>query len=262
MEYSFEKNDKIIQKWRDRACANNDGDISSDGVYYKGALYLEPKSGQMWRHADKQDEQWNSAKRRILFISKDLNEAENAYDIRGIDLTHKADGSLSFGSSRFNNNLLRLTVGLGAVNKDDFPTFEKVSDIEFIDKGWNNTAIARINLKKHSGGSKCANSTLQDSINRYGDLILEQLSLLSANIIVCCGGSGIIKDFVIKDFLNESPEDIKSKSNNWIYYSKDKDIWVIDSYHLQPYGHSTDQDLYENVVKNLQYELKETESKI
>lgn len=261
MSYSFEENDKIIKKWRERAASRGDGDISSDGVYYKGELYIDPNSNQMWRYIGEEDKQWASAKRRILFVSKDLNEADNAYDFRSIDLTHNTDKSLSFGC-RFNNNLLRLTTGLSLLNQDGYPSYEEVNNIEYVNRIWDNTAIARINLKKHSGGPACPNPTLLDSINNYQDLILDQIKLLDPNIIVCCGGSGIIKDFVIEKYLGEKPASIKSNSDNWIYYSPSKDIWVIDSYHLNPRGYSTDKDLYENIMKYFHAGLIKNKSQV
>ena len=262
MSYSFEENEKIIQKWRDRAAKDGDGDVSSDGVYYKGELYLEPNSNQMWRHVGEEDAQWATAKRRILFVSKDSNEADNAYDFRGIDLTHNTDRSLSFGC-RFNQNLLRITTGLSAITKDGYPSFKDVNNIEYVNNIWHDTAIARINLKKHSGGSSCSNSKLSESIEKYQDLILDQMKLLAPNIIVCCGGSGIIKDFVITKFLGiENPKDIKSETDNWIYYSPSKDVWVIDSYHMNPMGNSTDEELYENIMKYLLEGLKNHQTKI
>lgn len=248
MSYCFEKNDEIIREWRDRAAKAGDGDISSDGVYYKGELYLEPNANQIWRYSGDEDAQWTSAMRRILFVSKDLNDSDNAYDFRSLDLTHKTDGSLSFGN-RFNNNLLRITAGLSTLTKNGYPSFEDVNDVEYVNQIWQDTAVARINVKKHSGGSSCSNPTLLKSIDKYQDLILKQIKLLDPNIIVCCGGSGIIKDFVIEKFLKEEPKSLKSVTNNWIYYSSSKDVWVIDSYHMNPRTNSTDQDLYENIMK-------------
>lgn len=261
MSYSFEENELIVNMWRVLASKDGDGDVSADGVYYKGELYLQPNANQIWRHPGDEDSQWVAAKRRILFVSKDLNEYDNAYDLRGIDLTHNPDGSLSFGC-RFNRNLLRIATGLSTICKDGYPSFEEVNDIEYVDKVWNETAVARINLKKHSGGPKCSDTILLKSINKYQGLILEQMKLLEPNIIVCCGGSGIIKDFVIEKFLKEKPEAIKSETDNWIYYSADKDIWVIDSYHMNPMGNSTDQDLYENIMKYLLNGMKKYPTKI
>ena len=257
--YTKEKNEELLSKWAQRAVENNDGEITPDGVYFKGELYdfYEGRNdySQLWRKEGNEDCQWNNADRRILFVSKDPEEADNPYDRRGPDLFRNPDNSVSFGG-RFNKNMSRITAGLSKVSKDWFPTFEEVNNVEYVEDCWLNTAVARINLKKHSGGSTIANSTLKSAIEEYKDLIIAQLDLLSPNIIVCCGGSGIIKDFIIQDYLKENPSSIKSPDDNWIYYSKDKDIWIIDSYHMQPIGNITDKDLYENIIRNFQKGLQ------
>lgn len=259
--YSFEENKKILNKWSAKSEELHHGDVSSDGVYYKGNLYHNTDSDQMWRYAGKEDEQWSKAKRRILFVSKEPNEGNNAYDMRAIDLTTNVDGSLSFGC-RFNKNLLRITTGLSTLTKSGYDPFDKVNDVAYVNKIWQETAIARINLKKHSGGSTTDLDKLFKDVVTYKSLILEQLHLLSPNIIVCCGGSSRIMKFIIEEFLNEKPEELKSETDNWIYYSPNKDIWVIDSYHLNPRNNSTDEALYDNIMKNLWKGFNRVSSKI
>lgn len=257
--YSKEKNDAILKKWNYRALSNKDGEISPDGVYFKGELYnfYEGREDftQMWRKPGEEDYQWNNSERRILFVSKDPEEPDNPYDRRGPDLFRGKDDSLSFGC-RFNRNMTRITTGISNVNEDWFPSFEDVNNVEYVEDCWLKAAVGRINLKKHGGGNKISNNVLQNAIKGYRDLILEQLNLLSPNIIICCGASGIIKDFIISGYLKEDPEELKSPDDNWIYYSKNKGIWIIDSYHMNPYGYSTDKSLYENIVINFQKSLK------
>lgn len=259
--YSFEENEKILNKWRALSEKRHDGDVSSDGVYYKGELYLNSDSDQMWRYAGKEDDQWSKAKRRILFVSKEPNEENNAYDMRAIDLTTNTDGSLSFGC-RFNKNLLRITTGLSTLTKSGYDSFDKVNEVAYVNIVWQETAIARINLKKHSGGSTTDMDKLFEDLNTYKPLILEQLNLLSPNIIVCCGGSSRIMKFVIEEYLKEVPKDLKSETDNWVYYSPSKDTWVIDSYHLNPMGNSTDEDLYNNIMQYLWQGFNRIDSKI
>lgn len=257
----FEENEEILKEWRILAEKYQHGDVSPDGVYYKGGIYLNSDANQMWRYIGNEDEQWLNAKRRILFVSKEPNEENNAYDMRGIDLTTNIDGSKSFGC-RFNKNLLRITTGLSTLTKSGYDSWEKVNDIDYVSKIWQETAVARINLKKHSGASTTDMNKLFGHLELYKHLILSQLRLLSPNIIVCCGGSSRIMKFIIEEFLKENPSDLKSKTDNWIYYSPYKDIWVIDSYHMNPMSNSTDEDLYENVMKNLWQGLNRVESKI
>lgn len=261
MKYTQEDNDLIIQEWRKRAAERGDGDVSSDGIYYKGHLYKYDPASQIWRRSGDEDNQWYNAKRRILFVSKELNEKDNAYDLRGIDLIHKYDETISFGC-RFNNNVLRITTGISTISKDGYDSYKKVNDIDYVNSIWENTAVARINLKKHSGGPTTDLNKLFKDVEIYKDLILRQLNLLMPNIIVCCGGSSKIMKFIIEEFLNEKPSDLKSETDNWIYYSPNKDIWVIDSYHMNPFGNSTDEDLYNNIMQYLWQGLNRVNSNI
>ena len=259
--YSFKENEKILNDWRAKSEELHHGDVSSDGVYYKGSLYHNTDSNQMWRYAGKEDEQWSKAKRRILFVSKEPNEVNNAYDMRAIDLTTNTGGSLSLGC-RFNKNLLRITAGLSTLTKSGYEPYNKVNDVAYVNKIWQDTAIARINLKKHSGGPTTDMNTLFENVDIYKELILKQLHLLSPNIIVCCGGSSKIMKFIIEEFLKESPEKLKSETDNWIYYSPSNDVWVIDSYHMNPMGNSTDEDLYNNIMLYLWQGFNRVDSKI
>ncbi len=253
--YTKEKNDAIIEKWSQRAASRGDGDVSPDGVYFKGDYKQDADSDYIYRESGDEDKQWNEAETRILFVSKDPNEEDNAYDFRSYNLMRNPDGSLSFGC-RFNKNLLRITAGLASLTKDGYPSFAEVQDEEFVNRKWDETAVARINVKKHSGGSSVSDGELKESIANYGDLILEQLSLHNPNFIVCCGASNVLRDVVVKDYLGEDPEEIKSESDNWIYYSPSKKVWVIHSYHLNPRSVITDAELYETIMSNLQKSLQ------
>ena len=243
--YTFEKNKKILDKWYNHDISK--GEISPDGVYYKGKTYTTDY-GQVWRELGKEDEQWNTSSRRILFISKDPNEVDNPYDMRGPDLTQNPDGTLSFGC-RFNNNLLRITAGLHTISESYYEPYETINSIQKLNDIWQQAAVARINVKKHSGGNRISNSELKKWIKEYKTFILEQISLLDPHIIICCGGNGIIKEFVISEYLKEKDSNnLKSPDDNWIYYSSKYKKWVIDSYHLNPYGNISDHDLYHKIM--------------
>lgn len=251
--YTSEKNKKILDRWYNHDISK--GEISPDGVYYKGKTYTTDY-GQVWRKPGKEDEQWNTSCRRILFVSKDPNEVDNPYDMRGPDLTQNPDGTLSFGC-RFNNNLLRITAGLHTISESYYEPYETINSIQKLNDIWQQAAVARINVKKHSGGSRISNSELKNWIKEYKPFILEQISLLDPHIIICCGGSGIIKEFVITEYLKEN-ESIKLKSpdDNWIYYSPIYKKWVIDSYHLNPLVNISDFNLYNSIMMYFQNSLK------
>ena len=57
------------------------------------------------------------------------------------------DGSLSF-KGRFVNNMLRLAAGIASLSKDGFVDYGTVNNIDYADNVWEQTAVARINVKK------------------------------------------------------------------------------------------------------------------
>ena len=247
--YTYDKNQEILEKWTTRATEMGDGDIYQDGVYYKGDRY-PIDNGKLERDCGGEDKQWNKACRRILFISKDPNESGNPYDMRCCELTHNADGSLVFGG-RFVKNMLRITAGLATISAEGYLPWDKVNDVTFCDKVWNETAVARINLKKNDGGASIDTAVLASFAEKYKDLIVSQIKLHDANIIVCCGGSSYIKNFVVDNIYNDA-----EKLNNWIYYSQSKNVWIIDSYHMNPRSVTTDEALYNDIMSNFNEALK------
>ena len=250
--YSSQDNQLILDKWAERAHTRNEGEISPDGVYYKGERHQYESDGKIYceREPGNEDALWNSAKRRILFISKAPNEPDNPYDMRCCELTHNPDGSLSF-KGRFVNNMLRLSAGIASLSKDGFVDYGTVNNIDYADNVWEQTAVARINVKKHSGGPSISNQQLLSSLEAYKDLIVEQIKLHEANIIICCGGSSLIKDFVVENVYNDA-----EKLNNWIYYSASHNVWIIDSYHLQARC-TSDEELYNDMMTNFSLALKD-----
>lgn len=250
--YSFQDNELILDKWAKRAKLINEGEISPDGVYYKGPRYQFESNGKVFieRKRGSEDILWNNSTRRILYISKDPNEPNNPYDMRCCELTHNPDGTLSFGC-RFVNNMLRLTAGLASISKGGYINFDEINNIDYLDEIWEKTAVARINVKKHLGGSSISNKELSSAMENYSDYIIEQIRLLNANIIVCCGGSSIIKNFVVNNIYYDA-----EKINNWIYYSPIYNTWIIDSYHLNPRSATTDEAFYTDMMSNFCNALK------
>lgn len=245
--YSFEENKKNLDAWKE--ISKNPDDVFDDGVFYKGK-FERSKPGFSERQHGNEDTQWNEAKRRILFVTKDHPIENGAYDIRVCDFTHEEkEGNLSFQKDQFVKNMLRITAGLHYITAKSFLSYDKVNDIEFLDSSWDASAVARINVKKHGGSSRCPVSILRKVLTsqNYAELIKQQINLLDANIIVCCGGSGIIKEFVISHCYPDAKQ-----VNNRIYYSPIRNVWIIDSYHLKPIGNISDYNLYTGMMQGLQ----------
>ena len=73
---------------------------------------------------------------------------------------------------------------------------------------WDNLRkCAYINLNKRGGFSKCDPSVLAEYVERYKDLIAEQIRSIQPKIIVCCGK--LVFDLLPKDFgFPENPKKI------------------------------------------------------
>ena len=181
-------------------------------LYYKGDRYIIASLNQFERSRGEEDVIWNNSTNRILFITKESNTADYPYDMRCVELTRNTDGTKSIGKRHFNRNLLRLSVGLSKINKNNFIPFAEVDNVEYLDKVWDEIAVARINIKKHGGAPSSNNKELQKILDdeKYKDLLIRQIKLLNSNIIICCDSQGIIKDFIIENLLPEA-----KKLNNW-----------------------------------------------
>ena len=98
------------------------------------------------------------------------------------------------------------------------------------------TSIARLNC------------WLQSHLETYGDLLLKQIELYDADIILCCGGSNLIKDFVKEMYL---PDLEAVTDTDWTYYSKSANKLVINSYHPSYPGCSPEK-MYESMMRDVE----------
>ena len=70
----------IFEEWRERSRGNGDGtEIAPDGLLYRGAFSYE--DGYWSRRPGDEEGRWERAERRVLILTKDLND-EEAWDVR------------------------------------------------------------------------------------------------------------------------------------------------------------------------------------
>lgn len=93
---------------------------------------------------------------------------------------------------------------------------------------FNTQPFALIECKKEPGGPKVAENILRYHINKYGDLLKQEIETLNPNIIVCMSGSG--HHFALNDLFNNNELEFCSK-NVHIYRKNGKEILIIYSYH-------------------------------
>ena len=250
--YSHKENDAILDKWNKRSIEKSMGEIESDGVAYKGSIKtFSGDDGQVYheRMAGNEEKIWNESPRRILFIAKELNDPNNPYDSRVVVRYDEQNGIYS--TDKFIKNMLFINHGLQKMNGENYEALDREISMDELMKVWDESAVAKINVKKQPGGSTANMYEISEAIVLFEDLLKAQLSLLDANIIVCCDGSGILIDR-IKNLLYSDAIQI----NDYVWYSPHSGVCLINSYHLKP-RNKTYEEVYERVVKSFSDSLKD-----
>jgi len=253
MEY-HKLEEEIFNEWISRSTKNNDGDSSvfvPDGLLCRGPIEYSD-SGYWWRNSGNEEELWDKAPKRILILTKDLNDKE-PWDIREETgrKNHSGEGNIII-STLFYKNYMRLVFGLLNIDKYGVsPKFEEINDSTIYQPFFDSVPIVRVNCKKQVGANSIPTPILERYMESYKDLLLKQISFYDADIIVCCGGSSSIKNFIQNNYI----DDLK-KINNWIYYSEPMNKAVIDSYHLS-YHFISEKQLYSDFMKNYNQFLKQ-----
>lgn len=227
-----EREDALFVRWK-QACRQKDGidpdtDFACDGVLYRGAY--EQISGCWERQPGNETELWDNATCRLLILTKDTTCASEMDDVR-IETARKnhTGGEVIAANTPFHRNLtlwsyalLNAMQGGEVIPYDNTPTWDELSAL------YATAPIARVNCKKQIGVSTIKDVDLWSHMDRYAHLLREQIALYDADIILCCGGHGIIKDFVKQHYL---PDLQRFSSDGWVYYSLSTRKVVVDSYH-------------------------------
>ena len=239
-----EVNNAILKEWAERSMERGEGEIANDGLHNKGRFQYSEDG--FWSREPSGDEEWmwKASRMRLLFLTKDLNDDE-AWDIR-YETGRKNGTAYPQVTALFYKNMMRITTGLRI-----WVLYDKVEDYDGVENYsqstfFNALATARINCKKQPGGGSISNERLKTYIDAYTDLLTKQIVNLDANVIVCCGGSSMIKDFVAEHCYTDIV-----KKNDWIYVSSSTGKIVIDSYHLS-YHFISEKDFYNQMMKALE----------
>ncbi len=238
--HAFEN--RLFDEWQRRSLRCGDGgEIAYDGLLYRGAFAYD--SGYWSRLPGNEAAGWQHAPQRILILTKDLNDTE-AWDIRvetGRQNHSGADHILI--TAPFYKNLMRWVYGILHTSPGiPFPAFDAINRQDLYQPFYDHAPIARVNCKKQPGGASLPNPTLRAFLTRYRDLLARQINAYDAHIILCCGGSDLIKDFVRETLL----PDLR-RINDWIYRSPSTRQTLINSYHPS-YRGMTHRDLYTSLL--------------
>ncbi len=111
-----------------------------------------------------------------------------------------------------------------------------------------------VNAKKKSGGSSVSYSEVYAHVEKYSEFLWKQFDIYSPNIIVC-GGSWKMAA-IAKEILNRygNIQFVKMENSNWIWYSTEKKIVLIDSYH--PGAYKKNDEKYDTMIEHFQAFMK------
>lgn len=228
-----EREDKLFVRWK-AACQERDGidpecDFCADGLLYRGD-YEQPY-GCWERRPGNESELWDRSNARLLILSKDTTRASEMDDVR-IETARKNGimGLVTMATVPFCRNLALWSYALqNALQGGEILNYNDLPDWEVLREHYATAPIARVNCKKQIGESKITDVELKRHIKRYSDLLQEQIAMYDADIILCCGGSGAIKNFVKSHYLPDLQ--VFSEKEAWVYFSPSTRKVVIDSYH-------------------------------
>lgn len=208
--------------------------MKNDGFcdYYRdGLLYRNGNETQIW----------NDSKYKICIL---LKEPPQSYDAREY---YKVN-------SNFGHRIAAWVSGINLLDSGDSlsSSFESVysktkESRNLREYGFQNNALALVNLKKTKGGSNAVNSEIVNIVNKYSLQIKEELDILKPNIIIC-GGSLVFNLAINNIFNNLEYEKIIADK---LFYFKSKIMILINNYH--PSARTSNKDIYESVLDSFLY---------
>ena len=242
-----EKNDSILQKWEEhnekveKTMNQQAPKFASDGIMFRGVI----DQNERYSNPEKENELWENAPIRYLFLTKDQNAGiYDAWDVRSeIGRSNEDSCSIRY---QFYRNLMYILYGI--INSEDtLCDYEDFTNEQAI-QTYDSAPLARINVKKQAGGSSIDNKTLKTYIERDKEFLIEQITALDADVLICCGYSESIEDTgnIILNFLSKEIYNF-TKIDEWIYYDDKTKKVAINAWHLS-YRGVKQKDFFEGLV--------------
>ena len=224
----------LFKEWKDRLGTH----FTKDGVMYRNGKTNEQV-----------EQEWMASPIRVAFLLKDQNQGKNGtWDedinlwLKDVDWNASAKANRNI-KGRFWKNIAYILWGLVKADNNDDMCFSKTEEHHNEVKDFfNSQPFALIECKKEPGVGSLDNSILRHHLDTYGDLLKKEIDILHPNIIVCCGGSSEIFNFITKtyykdkdpipfgdEYVLENGTDLGFKTQ--LCYYPDDNVVVIDSYH-------------------------------
>lgn len=254
-----EREKQLFEEWREEIgeeyCING-------GLQFRGDYFLTEASDGVcyWDRKEGNEEMlWNESSKRVLILTKDLNEPGDTWDIRkescgrkAVQADQKNDPQIQYlNNIGFYRKLKRWVYGIFKYTNDiDIPTFDYVkSNPDELAKFYEQAPLVRINCKMESGGSTVNNNELLSYIDRDKEFLSRQIKIYQPNVIICCGNQNS-ENIILNQLVREIYSDlcIVENTKGWVYYSKDSNVLVVDSYH--PSARIKDKRLYDEFLTN------------
>ena len=246
-----EQEEKLFNRWVKRARQMHDNEeIAKDGILYRGERWFDGYN-QVHRPGD-EEAAWEQAPLRMLVLTKELYD-EDCWDIRSesgrVPSPHLDNGKTA---TRFFPNLELWVYGLMNTPSRRTLPFDKADNQAKRQLFYETAPIARINCKKQCGEKAASNAVLQRYFENYADLLVEQIRLYNANLLLCCGGQGIMVKFLSNHLFPDLQE-----INGHCFYSPSNNVLVVKSYYPSYYVYSR-KEMYTNMMRDYQAFLKAT----
>lgn len=262
MNKYYAKEEELFERWKNRLRENDSkSDFVPDGMLYRGEIYYVPiqgSTGYWTRSRGNEASQWDSAAKRLQILTKDLYDV-TAWDIREETGRSKVFdmGIIKTDTKYFYPNLtlwsyaiLNALAGNYITEYDMTPSWDRLREF------YETAPISRVNCKKSLGGQTCPDDILQYHLETYGDLLLEQIKIYDADIILCCGGGGMIKNYIVENYLPDLEPISKAR---WVYYSPSSRKILIDSFH--PSAYKSKKKMYDEMMNDIKLYLNLSVSK-
>lgn len=241
------RNNDLLKDWEILCKTKEKESFVKDGLLFRGDITLN--KNKCWNRIESghEDTSWEDIPLKIMFLMKDFTNNDMP-DIRTETMRKNGiskDTENPIKRDSFSMNILYWLYGMTHNNVGRVIPFSEIMDGYKCFQFYEKYPLVRINCKKNHGGYSISNGELKSYLSDpdYSVLLAKQIKLFNADIILCCGGSGLIKSFV-----EEKCYDDLIRINNWMFYSSKFEKLVINSYH--PSCRKSRRWLYEELMKN------------